>query len=132
MGKGRPRGSRNKATLFQEELEKGGVEIVRKVHSEALKANPTAMRLCMERLVPVAKTQNNRCPLPAVETAANLMEAISAVMKAVGEGEMSAQEGESAARIIESQRRMIETEGFDARLRALEEARWGFKKEEDL
>jgi hypothetical protein len=55
-----------------------------------------------------------------VETAANLIEAISAVMRAVAGGRLSAQDGESVARIIESQRRTLETEEFDARLRVLE------------
>jgi hypothetical protein len=131
MGRGRPRGSRNRATAFQEALERGGFAIIRKVKREALKADPTAMKLCMERLIPVAKAQNSRFPVPKVETAANLMEALCGLIKAVAEGEMSAQEGESVARIIESQRKMIETEGFDARLRVLEKSR-GRVVEEDL
>ena len=90
---------------------------------EALKADPTAMRLCMERLIPPAKAKNVRFPLPPLKTAPELMEAISGVMKAVTAGKLSPQEGESVARIIESQRKMMETEGYDARLRKLEEAR---------
>jgi hypothetical protein len=43
---------------------------------------------------------------------------------------LSAQEGESVAKIIESQRRSIETVEFDARLKALEEAR-GKRRRED-
>ena len=101
-------------------MEKGGRAIIRKVKQQALKADPTAMRLCVERLVPLAKAPNTRFRLPAVETAANLTEAISAVTVAVAEGEMSAQEGEAVARIVESQRRNIEVEEFDARIRALE------------
>ena len=123
MGPGRPRGSRNRATLFQEALEQGGVAIIRKVRREALKADPTAMRLCMERLIPPAKAKNVRFPLPPLKTAPELMEAIAGVMKAVTAGKLSPQEGESVARIIESQRKMMETEGYDARLRKLEEAR---------
>jgi hypothetical protein len=131
MGRGRQRGSRNRATLFQEALERGGLAIIRKVRREALKADPTAMRLCMERLVPVAKAKNSRFQVPPLETAAKLMEAISAVMKAVTAGKLSPQEGESVARIIESQRKMMETEGYDARLRVLEEARGNGLGEEE-
>lgn len=119
-GKGRPTGSCNKKTIFQQELEKDGAAIIQKIKQRALKADPVAMRLCMERLVPLAKEPNTRFRLPAVETAANLTEAISAVTEAVAEGELSAQEGESVARIVESQRRNIEVEEFDARIRALE------------
>ncbi len=121
-GKGRPPGSCNKKTIFQQELERDGTAIIQKIKQRALRADPTAMRLCMERLVPLAKEPNTRFRLPPVETAANLTEAISAVTEAVAEGELSAQEGESVARIVESQRRNIEVGEFDARLRALEEA----------
>jgi hypothetical protein len=122
MGKGRPAGSPNRTTLFRETLEKGGLAIIRVVTRQALKSDPTAMRLCMERLLPVAKAPNNCFQLPPVDTAAELKAAISAVAKAVAEGLLSAQEGEAVARIVESQRRVLETEEFDARLRVLEKA----------
>ncbi len=123
LGKGRPPGRLNQATIFQEALEKGGVAIIQKVKSQALKADPTAMRLCMERLVPVAKSRNSRFPAPVAKTAEDLMQSISDLLKVVAEGVLSPQDGESVARIIESQRRMIETEGYDARLRVLEQPR---------
>jgi hypothetical protein len=119
-GKGRPLGSLNRKTIFQQELEKDGAAIIQKIKQRALKADPMAMRLCMERLVPLAKEPNTRFRLPAVETAANLTEAFSAVAEAVAEGELSAQEGELMARIVESQRRNIEVGEFEARIRALE------------
>jgi hypothetical protein len=120
-GKGRPPGSCNRKTIFQETLEKDGEKIIEKIKLRALKADPMAMRLCMERLVPLAKEANARFQLPGVRTAAELTGAISAVTEAVSEGELSAQEGESVARIVESQRRNIEVGELDARLRALEE-----------
>jgi hypothetical protein len=43
--KGRPKGARNKTTTMAEAL-------VQKVVSMALKGNTTAMRLCLERLIP--------------------------------------------------------------------------------
>lgn len=128
-GKGRPPGAPNKKTVFQQELEKDGEKIIQKIKVRALKADPMAMRLCMERLVPLAKEPNARFRLPVVATAASLTEAISAVTEAVSEGEMSAQEGESVAKIVESQRRNIEVGQLDARLKALEEAsRQGMEK----
>jgi hypothetical protein len=123
LGKGRPPGRLNQATIFQEALEKGGVAIIQTVKSQALKGDATAMRLCMERLVPVAKSRNSRFPAPVAKTAEDLMQSISDLLKVVAEGVLSPQDGESVARIIESQRRMIETEGYDARLRVLEQPR---------
>jgi hypothetical protein len=119
-GKGRPRGKFNNKTIFQEELEKDGEAIIQQIQLRALESDPMAMRLCMERLVPVAKEPNARFRLPLVETASSLTEAISAVTEAVAEGELSAQEGEAVARIVETQRRNIEVGEFEARLKALE------------
>jgi hypothetical protein len=120
LGKGRPKGRRNNATLFQEALEKDGLAIIRKIKLLALKADRMAMKLCMERLIPISKTPNSRFRLPGVETAAGLALAIAAVTRAVSRGRLSAKEGEAVAKIIESQRRILEAEEFDARLRALE------------
>ena len=121
-GKGRPPGVRNRRTVFQEVLEIDGEKIIEVIKRRALRSNSTAMRLCMERLLPLAKAPNARFRLPPVGTAADLTAAISAVTQAVAEGELSAQEGESVARIIESQRRNIEVAEFDARIRTLEKA----------
>jgi hypothetical protein len=123
MGKGRPAGSRNKVTTLREALEDGGIAIIRKIKSQALKGDPTAMRLCMERLLPVAKAPNSCFPLPLVERAEHLSEAIAAIAKAVSEGRLSPLEGESVAKIVECQVRVFEAADFDARLRFLEGAR---------
>jgi hypothetical protein len=51
--KGRPKGARNKTTTMAEALLEGQAEaLVQKVVSMALKGNTTAMRLCLERLIP--------------------------------------------------------------------------------
>ena len=55
-GKGRPRGSRNKKSwVLQKLLLDEGEEILSKVIALAKKGNPTAMKLCMERLTPPLK-----------------------------------------------------------------------------
>jgi hypothetical protein len=53
MGRGRPRGSRNKRTMFAEAMEGHGETIIKQCQVLALKADPTALRLCMDRLLPV-------------------------------------------------------------------------------
>jgi hypothetical protein len=119
-GKGRPVGSRNKKTMFQVALEKDGKKIIENIKAMALKSDPTAMRLCVERLVPVMRPPLKRFMLPPVDTAERLKEALSAVVQAVANGVVSPQEGEAMARIIETQRKNIEVGEFEARLKALE------------
>ena len=120
-GLGRTPGSRNKRTVFQVALEIGGEKIVEKIKALALDSDPVAMRLCIERLVPVLKPPLRRFAMPPVDTAEQLKEAVSAVVQAVANGMVSAREGESVARIIETQRKNIEVGEFEARLKALED-----------
>ena len=120
LGKGRPPGSRNKKTIFQEALESHGLEIVNKAKLEALKADPTALRLCVERLIPIPKAPNSRFRLPPVRTPADLTKALSAATQAVSRGRLSAQEGEAIARMLDCHRNMFETVDLDKRLEAIE------------
>jgi len=117
FGKGRLSGSRNKRTLLVEALEGDSVKIIRSIARRALKSDPTAMRLCMVRLLPVSRTCFKLGP---VETPAHLAKATSDLIQAVAEGDLSAREGESVARIVESQRRNLELQAFEDRLKALE------------
>ena len=128
-GKGRPVGSRNKKTIFQIALESDGEKIIAKIKARALKSDPTAMRLCIERLIPVMRPPLKRFMLPLVDTPERLKEAITAVTQAVADGVLSAQEGECVARIIETQRKNIEIGEFEARLKALED---GPREEEEV
>jgi hypothetical protein len=128
-GTGRRVGSRNKKTVFQIALESDGEKIIEKIKARALKSDPTAMRLCIERLIPVLRPPLKRFVLPPVDTAERLKEAISAVTQAVAEGVLSAQEGECVARIIETQRKNIEIGEFEERLKALED---GPREREDV
>lgn len=120
MGKGRPRGSRNKRSVYMDLMESYGEAIIKQCQIMALEKNPMAMRLCMERLLAPCKTPNNRFRLPVATTVTDLKKTLGAVMQQVARGHLSAQEGEALAGIIESLRRTIETEEFEQRLRAVE------------
>lgn len=120
LGQGRPQGSRNKKTVFAEAMEGHGEAIIKQCQVLALKGDPTAMRLCMERLVPVCRPWNNRFCLPPVKTATDLGPAWQSVLKQVSLGHLSPQDGGAVASVLESRRRAIETEELEVRLRALE------------
>lgn len=121
FGRGRPQGSRNKATIaLQKMLDDRGESITQKCALMAMKGDPTAMRLCMERLIPPRKDQPVKFKLPLVRTAAEVAEAVSVVLKAVSRGQLTPAEGQMIAAILEGRRRVIETEEHEARIRALE------------
>jgi hypothetical protein len=64
FGRGRPKRSRNKTTQKMQELfEKYSEVIVQKCISMALKEDPVALRLCMERLHPARRDGYVHIPL---------------------------------------------------------------------
>lgn len=121
MGKGRPRGSRNQRTVFSEMMDSHGEALIKQCQVQALKGDPTALRLCMERLLPPCKPSNNRFLLPTVKTASDVGLALQSVLQEVARGRLSGQEGEAIAAILENHRRAIETEEFGKRLQTLEQ-----------
>src|SRR5271168_2649301 len=67
---GRRRGSRNKATLAAAALLAGESEaLTRKAVEMALAGDPTAMRLCMERVLPPCRERTVKFRLPPIESA---------------------------------------------------------------
>jgi hypothetical protein len=124
FGRGRPQGSRNKATIaLQQLLEGHGESITRRCALLALQGDPTALRLSMERLIAPRKDQPVKLKLPPVTTAAEVAAAVGIVLEAVAGGQLTPAEGQMIAAILEGRRKVIETEEHEARIRALEEVR---------
>jgi hypothetical protein len=68
--KGRPKGSRNKATVLAERLLDGEAEgFVRKVIEKALAGDSAALRLCLDRVVPLRRGRLVTFALPKIESA---------------------------------------------------------------
>src|SRR5436190_14898698 len=87
LGRGRPRGSRNKATLvFQKMLGQHGEALVKKCVVMALQGDMTAMRLCIERLLPTCKQSPVQFKLPPITTAAQLAQAQAMILDAFSRG----------------------------------------------
>ena len=121
LGKGRAPGSRNKKTKLAESLESHGEAIIQQCKLLAMKGDPTALRLCVERLIPVAKPPATRFRLPKMETPADFNKVLLSVIQQTSKGRLSAFEAEALARVVDSHLRTIEVSEFDERLRAVEE-----------
>lgn len=122
FGRGRPPGSRNKvASPLQQTLEERGEILTKKCAHMALHENPTAMKLCMDRLLPALRQRVLQFKLPPTKTLAELAAASEAVFKGVTRGLLTPAEGQALMYMLEGRRRIIETEELEARLRALEE-----------
>jgi Family of unknown function (DUF5681) len=119
---GNHKGSRHKSTLLAEKiLEDDRDGIINAVVAAAKKGDPTAMRLCVERLVPLRKGRPVVFDLPAIETAADVANALGAIAGAMAAGELTPDEAGAVAGVLEAKRRGIETVDHEERLRKLEE-----------
>src|SRR4029077_11874899 len=68
---GRPMGARHKATVEDEALLDGGAEaLTRKAVEMALAGDGTALRLCLDRIIPPRRERPGRFPKPGLQTSA--------------------------------------------------------------
>jgi len=118
---GRPKGVRNKSSMAAEALLDGESEaLTRRCIDLAMEGDPTALRLCLSRLLPVKRERTIELDLPALEGSQDSLRAIGTVLEAVGAGEITPTEGQAVASLLETHRRTYEVEELEQRIEALE------------
>jgi hypothetical protein len=118
---GRPRGVLNRATVVAQNLLSERAEsIAGKVIELAEQGDMTAIRVCMERLVPVIKHQPIAVELPPIEKPADSVEAAATIAAAVAAGELTAAEAAQLAKVVDVYVHALDSKGFDERLGKLE------------
>lgn len=120
--RGRPKGSRNKATLLAIAAMEGELsDVVRVVIDAAKRGDMGAARLVVDKLIPAVRERPLSIQLPPVANAEDCVSAQMKVLAAVAAGDLLPSEGEVLAGLIEQQRRSLETSDLAARLAAIEE-----------
>lgn len=120
--RGRPAGSRNKTTIAAALLLEGQSEaLTQKAVELALSGDPSAMRLCLDRILPPCRERAVEFALPSIESAADIAPAMKAVTAALARGIITPGEGEAIARIVDTFVRAIETSDFERRLKLAED-----------
>jgi len=118
---GRPKGSRNKATIAIESLLQGQAEALTQIAvAQALEGDSIALRLCMERIAPAPKDQPVSFSLPKMHNALDASVAAGSVLNAVSDGELTPIEATRVMGLIDSYRRTLELTELEQRLQALE------------
>ena len=118
---GRAVGCRNKATQIAEALLDGDVEaLTRKAVSLALDGDPSAMRLCFDRIIAPRRARPVHLDRPPIADPADITAAMAAVTAAVVGGVITPAEGAEVAKVVDTYVRAIEASDFDRRLKALE------------
>jgi hypothetical protein len=125
-GRGRPSGSRNKASIALDKmLADDGADVVRAVLAAAKSGDMLAARLVLDRIVPVRKGRSIQLDLPTIESATDVLTALSLTVAAMADGEITPDEAAVVAGVLETKRKAIETVELEARLTRLEQQTGG-------
>jgi hypothetical protein len=120
---GRPPGARHKVTLMAEQLLDGETEAISRAVIEKAKAgDPTAMRVCMDRIVPPLRERTIEFSLPPLTGVADAVTALTAVAGALAEGELTPGEAAHMVKVIDCYAQTVGLAQLDARVTQLEQA----------
>jgi hypothetical protein len=118
---GKPKGSRNKTTLAMEALLDGEADaIVRKAIEKAKEGDGTALRMCLERIVPPRKDRPVSFSLPPIKTAADALTATGALVAAVANGDITPSEAAELSKLVDGFVRALEATDLAERIGRLE------------
>jgi Family of unknown function (DUF5681) len=119
--KGRPKGSRNQATVLLDELAEGeGADLLAKVIAKAKGGDMVAAGLVLARIWPPRRGRPVRFPMPALNQAADLPQAVVELIRAASEGILSPEEAASIGSLLDGWRRSVDLTEIEARLRHVE------------
>ena len=118
---GKPKGALNHATraaalLLDNECE----SLTRKVIELALSGDMTALKLCLDRIIPPRKERPVSIRLPSIKGVADLPRLTAAILKAVGQGELEPGQAAALVSLVANHGKALELAELDARIRALE------------
>lgn len=119
---GRPKGARNHTTRAVEALLEGESEaLTRKAIELALDRDGPALRLCLDRLIPVRRGRPITFMLPPIEKPADLTRATHALMQGVAAGEITPSEAAELSKLVDAQVNAIKSADLAERLARIEE-----------
>ena len=114
--------TRHKATLAAEVLLDGESEnLTRKAIAMALEGDATAMRLCLERILPPRRDRPISVALPPLGGAGDAVRAMAAITTAVASGGLTPSEAGDLSSLISGYVKAVEIDELDKRIAALEQ-----------
>jgi hypothetical protein len=118
---GRPPGSRNRATLLAEQLLDGEAEqLMRKAIEMAQAGDVSALRLCLERLLPPRRECPIHVTLPPIDNVSQIADAVKTVVTSVSEGLITPSEGKVLTEILALHATVLTVPDLEARVKDLE------------
>jgi len=120
--KGKPAGTRNKATLAALSLFEGETEaLTRKAIEMALGGDTTALRLCLERITPPARERPiDGFTLPSLTNSQGVLGALEVVAQQLANGELLPSEAKAICHLLDKYHQHFEITELAKRLETLE------------
>ena len=121
-GPGRPRGSRNKSTIWFDTIgSKATAKAIKAVTDKAAKGDMWAAGILLARTWPRRRGRPVTFELPALQETADLIRAQAVLVAAVARGQLTPEEAADVSTLVENQRRAVETHDHERRIAELEE-----------
>lgn len=115
---GRPKGSKDKRTELRELLKPHADDLVKKAVDMALAGDTTALRICIDRIIPSIKARD--MPISIPELTGSLTEKGEKVLLAMGQGEITPNDATQMLQTISAQARILEIDELEKRVYELE------------
>jgi len=117
---GRPPGIRDKRTAMRDLLTPHAEDLVAKVVELALAGDSTALRICIDRLIPPAKARGDPVNLPSPTD--SLANNGRNVIQSLAEGNLTPEEAGEVMQALTAQARIVEIDEIEKRVATLEQA----------
>jgi hypothetical protein len=105
-----------------EVLLEGEAELItRKAIDMAKDGDTIALRMCMDRLLPIRKDRTVAFALPKLETSADAVQATAALVEAVAVGDLTPSEAAELSKLVEGFTRAVDLHDIQTRLAKLEQ-----------
>jgi hypothetical protein len=119
---GKPPGTKNRKTIMAAKL-MAGIDVPRimaRLEKDALKGDKAAAKLILDRTIPPRRGFPIAIKLPPINTAADVVAAMSVVMAKLASGTLSTIEAAELSSVIDAARKSIELNDVERRLATLE------------
>jgi hypothetical protein len=118
---GKKPGTRNRATMLgQELLDAQAPKLVRKAISMAIRGDVAALRICMDRIVPVARHRTVQFSVPPLSSASDAANAMAALLAGVAAGQLTPNEASEMSNLVANFVKTLDVTTLEQRIEALE------------
>jgi Family of unknown function (DUF5681) len=119
--KGRPKGARNATTVALESLLDGqATALTQKAIELALTGDLTALRICLDRILPPRKDRLVTFDFPMITSIAEAATTMSSILTAVAAGEITPAEAAEISKLVDTYVKAVEATELAERIARLE------------